>query len=204
MKGWDITLNYLYAYDDFPVAKSVLSIETSGPLLTVSPMYKRYHLTGGTFTNSFGKFTLRGELGFFIDKTFVSPDPTIREGLFKSTQGMGVIGVDYSGISNTTISAQVFEDYVFSNTTVTGRSRNESYVSLLLSRNYKNETITTEVICVQNLNRGDGFVRPKIKYQMLSNLNISLGSDLFYGPASGLFGQFNKMNRGTLTIQWGI
>jgi hypothetical protein len=204
IKGWDVTLNYLYAYDDFPVAQVNVNSDSTGPYLIITPLYKRYHLTGGTFTNSFGKFAVRGEVGVFLDKTFSSSDPAARDGLFKSNQVMGVLGFDYSGISNSLISFQVFEDHVFSDTEIMGRSQSETYASLLLNRNFKNETITAEVIGVQNINRGDGFVRPRVKYQVLSNLNLALGGDVFYGDEKGLFGQFVKRTRVTFNIQWGL
>jgi hypothetical protein len=203
IKGWDITLNYLYMFDDFPVAATSWS-ENPTPTITISPFYKRHHMAGGTFTNSFGKFSVRGELGFFIDKLFSTPDLSKPDGLFKSTQFMGVAGFDYSGISNSLVSVQVFEDYIFKNFAVPGRKRSETYISLLANRTFKNETITAEIIGVQSISSGDGFVRPSLKYQLRSNIILKAGADIFYGPADNFLGQFNKTSRLTLAIQWGI
>lgn len=201
--GWDITLNYLYMFDDFPVAATSVS-ETPSPTITISPFYERHHMAGGTFTNSFGKFSVRGELGFFIDKFFATTDLMKPGGLFKSTQFMGVAGVDYSGISNSLVSMQVFEDFVFKNFAVPGRKRSETYMSVLANRSFSNETITAEIICVQSLSAGDGFVRPSLKYQFKSNVIFKFSSDLFYGSTNRLFGQFSKANRIVLAAQVGI
>ena len=201
IKGWDVTLNYFYHFDDFPVIHAV-----SGPsALALTPIYKRHHLAGGTFSNSFGKVTMRGEIAYAFGKYFsLAGKLPGTQGNFRSDQFMSGLGMDYSGISNTLISVQWFEDYILKNRPVPGRDRLESNLSLLVNRNFKNETITLEVIAVQNLNKGDGFIRPKLKYQLRSNIILSSGIDLFYGSRQRLFGQFKDLNRIGLGIQWGL
>jgi hypothetical protein len=201
--GWDITLNYLYMYDDFPVSKTDFS-DSPIPTVTITPVYKRHHMSGATFTNSFGKFSVRGELGFFIDKFFSTTDASKRDGFFKSTQVMGVAGVDYSGISNSLISVQVFEDYIFRDSPVAGRKQSQTFMSVLANRSFKNETITAEIIGVQSITSGDGFIRPSLRYQYKSNLILKAGADVFYGAANTFLGQFNNKSRVTMGIQWGI
>jgi uncharacterized protein DUF1302 len=202
IKGWDVTLNYLYQYDNFPVAKT--EVDELNNVITITPQFKRYHLLGSSFSNAFGSFTLRGEFGYSIDKYFASATTNVENGIFKSDRIIGVIGVDYSGISNTTLSFQLFEDYLFDNQNASGRKGSETNASFLINRRFANETLTASIICVQNLNEGDGFVRPKLEYLVLNNLTASLGADLFYGDSARLFGQFKNLNRISLSVQWGI
>jgi len=202
IKGWDVTLNYLYQYDNFLVTKT--AVDEINSEISISPIFKRYHLIGGTFSNAFGSFTLRSELGYSMNKYFSSNNLNVAEGIFKSDQIIGVIGIDYSGISNATISVQFFEDYILDNQDVIGRRASETNVSLLINRRFANETITASIICVQNLNIGDGFVRPKIDYLLLNNLTATLGADLFYGDRTRLFGQFNNRNRISLGFHLGV
>ncbi|GAA3614808.1 hypothetical protein Q4Q39_02480 [Flavivirga amylovorans] len=202
LNGWDITVNYLYQYDNFPVAKTM--VDKLNNTMSITPLFKRYHLFGGTFSNAFGSYTLRGELGYSKDKYFSSDNTNISEGIFKSDQIMGVIGVDYSGISNSTLSFQIFEDYIFNNQMASGRQGSETNVSFLVDRRFANETLTASIICVQNLNKCDGFVRPKIEYLVLNNLTAFLGADLFYGDKNRLFGQFKSLNRLSMGLQLGI
>jgi hypothetical protein len=202
IKGWDITLNYLYQYDNFPVAKTV--VDDINNEITITPIFKRYHLFGSSFSNAFGSFTVRGELGYSKDKYFSSSNTNIENGIFKSDQIIGVIGIDYSGISNSTLSFQFFEDYIFDNQEASGRKGSETNASFLINRRFANETLTASIICVQNLNEGDGFIRPKLEYLVLNNLTASLGADLFYGNNTRLFGQFKNKNRISLGLQLGI
>lgn len=117
---------------------------------------------------------------------------------------MGVAGFDYSGISNSLVSVQIFEDFIFENIPVPARKRSATFLSLLLNRSFKNETFTAEIIGVQSISSGDGFVRPSLKYQYKSNIILKAGADIFYGSADTFLGQFNKGSRVTLAVQWGI
>ena len=87
---------------------------------------------------------------------------------------------------------------------ITGRQQAETYVSLLANHSFRNETITAEIIGVQSVSSGDGFVRPSLKYQFRSNVIFKLSGDVFYGSEDRLFGQFSKMNRIVLGVQVGI
>lgn len=204
VKGWDFTLNYLYNYDDFPVASSSFSIINNTPTITISPEYKRYHLAGGTFNKAIKNFTLRGELGYSFQKTFNSTDSNIDNGLIKTDQVASVIGLDYYGVSNTTLSGQVFLDYVLEEYPLIGREQLELNTTFLIGRNFRNETINAELIMVQNLNEGDGFIRPKVSWLAKSNLKLTLGGDFIYGKSNRLFGQYKNQTRLVFNIELGI
>lgn len=42
-RGWDLSLNYFYHYDDAPVVFRTTSLTPQGPLATLSPRYERPH-----------------------------------------------------------------------------------------------------------------------------------------------------------------
>jgi hypothetical protein len=202
--GWDITVNYLYKYDDFPVARTQMIDDPSGQILNVAPAYQRYHLAGSTFSTAKGSFTYRGEVGYYFNREFMTMESSASGGTFKSDQLSGVAGLDYTGISNTMLSAQIFADRITGSFTTIGRQNTETNLTFLVSRNFLNETVTTDFIIVQNLNQGDGFIRPKVKWLAKSNLSIELGGDIIYGSQTRLFGQFRERSRLTLQVQWGI
>lgn len=190
--GWDLTINYLYSYDDFPTYFQSIGARSA---ITVSPNYTRNHLLGGTFSNAFGSVTLRGEMGYFRGKYFSSATTHNDSGLIKANQLMSVIGLDYTGITNTTLSGQLFVDWVNVQESLTGRHEVESTMSLLINRTFLNETLTSDLIWIQNLNRSEGFVQGKIKYLLRSNLNIWVGGEWIYGPDQTSIGQFNDQDR---------
>lgn len=199
LEGWDITLNYLYHYDDFPVAHGKTIQTDSTPTLFITPVYERTHLLGTSFSNAFGSVTLRGEIGYFFGKYF-----STTQGVIRSDQLMGVVGVDYSGISNTTLSAQVFQDWVVKRAPLATREQRETNVSLLLTRHFMNETLTAELIAVQNLDNGAGFSRAKVDYLLASNIKVWVGGEFIYGKKNSLLGQFREEDRVLVGLEWGL
>ena len=219
-KGWDLTFNYLYHYDDVPVLFRDVSFLQIGPKVTVSPRdvsflqigpkvsvspeYKRTHLAGGTFSNAFGSFVIRGELGYFFDKFFVVDNIRDTDGVVEANEFTYVLGIDWSGISDTFLSFQLFQSWMTDNESGIVRDPLETRVSIYASREFLNNTIHTELIWLQNLNRGDGFFRPKISYELRDNLTLKLGFDLFYGTDNGIFGQFDDNDRVIFGVEIGL
>lgn len=203
-KGWDFTLNYLYHYDDIPVAFSDVSISNGKPLITVSPEYKRSHLVGGTFSNAFGNLVIRGEFGYFFNRYFVVDDLDNSDGVVETDEFSYVSGFDWSGFSDTLLSLQFFQGIITDSPSGLIRDRIESNVSLYVSREFMNNVLHTEFIWLQNLNHSDGFFQPGISYELKDNIKLKLGIDLFYGTDKGLFGQFNDKDRIGLGIEVGL
>ena len=200
-KGWDVTLNYFYFYEDIPVVFRTIS---AGPTITLSPKYKRSQLVGGTFSNAFGSLTLRGELGYLFNRFHTVDDVTDLDGVVETDEFAYVLGFDWFGFSDTLLSAQLFQNILTADPSGLLRDRVETNVSFLARRNFRNETIVTEMLWVHNLNDGDGFLRPKVAYELRDNVNVWCGLDLFYGTRNGLFGQFNERDRVLIGAEWGF
>lgn len=203
-KGWDLSFNYLYHYDDIPVLYRSISVGPGGPVITVSPGYERTHLIGGTFSNAFGDFTLRGEIGFSLDKFYSTTDVTDVDGVHQTDEFAYVIGLDWFGLSETLLSVQFFQNILTDDAAGLLRDQVENSVSFLVLRDFRNDTVAVSSIWVHNFNDSDGFVRPKIEYELRDNLNLWAGFDFFYGSSKGLFGQFDHTDRLVAGMEWGF
>lgn len=192
--GWDITLNYLYHYRDFPVPYQDVDLNPAPGGVTIQPEYERSHLLGGTLSNAFGDFTLRAEIGFSTDSFHVAENLSTR-GISNSPELASVLGLDWQGLSDTFISVQWFQSHLFDYDSTTIRDRTEHTMSFLYQRYFASETWKLEVLVLQSLNGHDGLVRPKLTHTLLSNLDIWVGADLFHGNKEGLFGQFDQEDR---------
>jgi len=188
--GWDITVNYLYHYADFPVLYQHLG--TGG--ISIQPEYERSHLIGGTLSNAFGDFTLRAEVGYSTDTFHIARDLTGR-GISNNPEFASVLGLDWQGLSDTFVSVQWFQSYLFDYDPSTVRDRTENTLSFLVQRYFTSETWKLELLVLQSLNDHDGLIRPKLTYSMLSNLDIWVSADIFHGNEDGLFGQFDHADR---------
>ena len=202
--GWDLSLNYLYHYDDFPVAYRALSLTTSGALATVTPRYKRTHLIGGTFSNAFGNVVVRGEISFSSSRFLSTTAPADLDGVVKTQEIGSVLGLDWAGWSETLMSAQLFLNALTDRPSGVFRQQVESILTLLMRRDFFHDQLIAEIIWLQSFNRGDGLVRPKLQYELSSGLLIWIGADVFYGDREGVFGQFDARDRLTLGLEWGF
>lgn len=192
--GWDLTANYLYHFQD----QAILELDRSFSVTRVTPTYERTHLLGFTATNAFGDFVVRGEIGFSSDRYFTSTASL--DGVEKSGELAGVLGLDYSGITDTLVSAQFFQSSVRSSSGML-RKQHERSVTLLLRRNFSNDTLTAQLLAIHNTSDSDGLVQLELSYQLTSNLTLAMGADVFYGAGDGVFGQYSARDRFTSSFE---
>jgi len=204
VKGWDVSLNYLYHYDDMPALKRSISSDADGvPELYVVPKYHRLHTLGGSFNNAVGPITLRGELAYHHGRHFMTDSQDDADGIVKSNQFLIAAGVDWM-FGESLLSMQVFNDRLMKSIPAYNRERNETNISFLAAQELANDDLRLEVLMVQNLNHCDGMIRPKGSYYLKSNVQLSAGFDIFYGDDKGMFGQYKDRTRVFVGLEWGI
>ena len=203
-KGWDLTLNYLYRYDDFPALYRTIRL-LPFPQIDISPEYERTHLIGGTFSNAFGDLTLRGELGYSVDRVYSSGRLLDRDGVYTADEFSYVLGFDWFGISDTFLSFQLFQNFLVDGPDE-GKLRDtvETNLTFTMRRDFRNDTLLLETIWIHNVNDGDGLIRPKISYDLRDNWTLWGGVDYFYGSGNGVFGQFDHRDRVVFGMEWGF
>ena len=121
----------------------------------------------------------------------------------KSPEVSGVVGLDYSGVTDLFISGQFFQNTVTASSDMV-RRRTERSLSLLLRRNFANDTLTFELLAIHNTSGSDGVGQAELSYQLTSNITLAAGADIFYGASEGLFGQFDARDRFSLRVEVGL
>ena len=193
--GWDLSLNYLYHYYDLPVYYQRLSVTPEGPKVFIQPEYERSHLTGGTFSNSFGDLTLRGELGYSTDRFYLTSNISDKDGIVKSDEFSYVLGFDWFGYKDTLLSFQFFQSIVLDSPTGLTRPSVDTTLTFLVQKEFFNDTLKAEILVLQNLKDNDGLIRPKMNYEWIDDFKVWVGADIFHGERKGVFGQFNANDR---------
>lgn len=197
--GWDVTLNYLYQYLNLPV----LSRQAGSEGVIIQPQYERSHLIGGSVSNALGDFTLRAEVGYRTDSYYVTSSAS-NGGVAQQPEIAMVLGLDWQGLSNTLISGQWFQSHLFDYQQATVRDQTDHTFSVLIRRDFINDTWRADLLTLHSLNNGDGVVRPRLKHTLLSALDVWGGLDIFYGNNNGLYGQFDHQDRLVLGFEWGF
>jgi len=194
-QGWDLTLNYLYHYDDTPVLFRTINSTAAGPNISITPKYKRTHLIGGTFSTTYGNLTLRGEVGYLTDKYISTTNLTDTDGVVKTGELKYVLGFDWYGFTDTLLSTQIFQTYINNHEAGMIQAKLNTQLTFLIKQEYMNETLHVEILILQDINYEDGLLRPKLTYEYNDEINIYAGADIFYGNKKGLFGQFKETDR---------
>ncbi|MGR8931657.1 MAG: DUF1302 family protein [Gammaproteobacteria bacterium] len=194
-RGWDITFNYLYQYDNLPALKQRLSLMNGQPLVTVTPEYSRTHVFGSTFSNAFDDWVVRGEFAYFSQHSFIGRDPRLNNGIVQSPELHYVLGLDWNAPADVLVSAQLIQSWMIADSGLSTRDKLDTTFTGVIRRNFMYDTLTAEVLVIANVNHLDGIVRPKVKYQWQDNLTTWIGADIFYGDRLGRFGQFGANDR---------
>ncbi|MBH0178537.1 MAG: hypothetical protein HP491_11895 [Nitrospira sp.] len=202
--GWDLTVNYLYHYADFPVFFQSVLLAPDGATVTVNPRYERNHLIGGSFSNAFGNLTVRGEATYNTDRFVLTTNRNGGDGVIKTGEIAYVIGLDWFGIQDSLVSVQLFQSWLLNPAQGIVREALDTTTTLLLRRHFLNETLEAEMLWLHNVNFGDGLIRPKVSYELRDNMKIWTGFDLLYGDHNGLFGQFDRNDRLVIGMELGL
>jgi hypothetical protein len=203
-RGWDLTANYLYHYDDVPVLRRSLAFRPSGPIGVVDPDYERAHVVGGTASNAFGQLTVRGELAYTTPRWFPSQDDEDPDGVVEADEIGAVLGLDWYGFEDALVSLQVFPSWIPDSAPGLIRDRVDVNLTLLGRRTFRNEALIVEAIWLHNLNQGDGLVRPQVRYELRDELWVWAGLDWFYGTEDGIFGEFDARDRAVVGFEVGF
>lgn len=198
--GWDISLNYAYHYFDKPVTRR--EIAPTG--ITVRQNYERTHLVGGSVSNVFGDFTVRGEVGYSSDRYFLTNDISDVDGVGRTGEFSYVFGLDYQGWRNWFVSAQVFQSIVTGSPPDLVRDDVDTTLTFLLRRDFLNDSVQAEALFIQSLNQHDGVLQASINYEWRSSIQLKLGADIFCGSSVGLYGQFKSNDRISVGIEIGF
>lgn len=204
VQGVDLSLVYLYRYDDRPVFRASEIDSPQGPVLFFTPQYKRTHLVGGTFSTAWGNLTVRGEAALQTDRFLSTTDPSDGDALVEEPELSTVLGLDWFGFRRTFLSLQVFQTFLLGNASGLLQDRVDTNFTFFAQRSFRHERVRLEGIWLQNLNDGDGLLRPRVVVEVRDGVDVWLGGDVFYGNRDGIFGQFDAKDRVTLGVQWGF
>ena len=108
-KGWDLTANYLYRYDDRPVISGRAPVTLDAAIPSLSAAFKRSHVGGASFATAYGPVALRGEIAATFDLFLPAKDPPTAAPV-RTPVIAYVIGCDWLAPGRLLLSAQVFQD----------------------------------------------------------------------------------------------
>ena len=193
--GWDISGFYYTANDPSAAFSRQISMLPT-PTITYEPIHKRIHQLGGTLGKDLGPMLLKGEAIYTKNKLFITTNAAAdADWLVEQDMLDYVIGLEWSFPKETRFNVQLFQRWFPDHDAGIVPHTTESGVSLLLSTQALHPRLEPELLLVRSLNRNDWSAQLKITWKMDGNWRLAAGADIFEGPATGLFGQFDSKDR---------
>ena len=202
--GWDLALHYLYHYEDFPVPSRRLHRRGGIPTWVVTPEYRRTHLIGGSASNAFGDFTVRGEAGYTTTRSYPSSGPAAADGTVRGGELSSVLGLDWYGLDETVVSLQLFHSVFLGADRPSTRPRHGGFATLLLQRDFWHDALRCQASAIYNLRDRDSLLRWEVRYELRTGVELRLGGAWFQGRRVGFLGQFDHRDRVRLGLRFGF
>jgi len=169
---------------------------------TVTLFYPRIRVVGGDVAKNWGRFGLRAEGSYtFQENTVVSPFPPRQNVLAV------VAGMDRSWLEYLNVNLQYLGRYqarfvdpraitdpavrsvgILRSLLIQQQARIQNGMSARVSYKWFHETLEAEVHGVTWFAGGGFLVAPRAAYAINDNVKVSIGADLYRGPADSLFG----------------
>jgi hypothetical protein len=190
--GWDISGFYYTAND----TSAAFSRQTITPTtLLYEPIHKRIHQVGVTLGKDLGPMVLKAEAIFTKDKLFSTSRATDSDGLVKQDTLDYIVGLEWSFPQETRFNVQLFQRWYTNHDAGLIPAELESGASVMLSTQALHPRLEPEILFIRSLNRDDWSAQLKLTWKLDGNWRLAAGADIFSGPATGLFGQFDNKDR---------
>jgi hypothetical protein len=158
------------------------------------PRHDRIWQAGGTVAKDLGTFVLKAEAVYTDGRHFNVTNLSAGDGLVQQNTLDWVVGLDFNPTSETRLNTQLFQRIFFDHAPDTLFDQYESGISLLVNHKFPHNW-EAEALLIHSLNRSDWMARPKVTWGFQPNWRMNMGVDVFSGPPTGLFGQYDNKDR---------
>jgi len=194
--GWDLSAFYYHSVDIQPTFYRTIIAAPVAPVPTAlfTPRHDKIDQIGGTLSKDFSDFLLKGEAVFTHGRKFNVTRLSQDDGLVASNTFDWIAGLEFTPFADGRFNVQLFQRYYASHDPDMIPDRTESGVTLLLSGKPR-RNVEVQGLLISSLNRSDWLFRPKLTWNLEKNWRWVFGVDVFHGPTTGLFGQYDDKDR---------
>ncbi|MGA7178248.1 MAG: DUF1302 family protein [Thiobacillaceae bacterium] len=191
--GWDLSGFYYTPMDPSAAFKRLTPL--TDPTILYQPIHNRIHQTGATLGKDLGPMVLKAEAVYTQDKLFSVTNPSSADGLVQQDFLDYIVGLEWSFPQETRFNVQLYQRWFPDHNPSLMLDKTESGISVLLSTKALHPRIEPELLLIHSLNRNDWLAEPKVTWQLDGNWQLRAGADIFSGPSTGLFGEFDNQDR---------
>lgn len=187
--GWDLSGFYYTSMDS---AATYLRDAVAKDVFT--PVHGRIWQGGGSLAKDLGSFVLKAEAVYSHGRRYNVVNLTDSDGVVKQNTLDWAVGLDFNPDADTRLNTQFFQRVYFDHDPDINFDQFENGFSVLLHHDFPRKW-EAEVLLISSLNRRDWLLRPKVAWRFQPNWRLSMGLDIFDGPTTGIFGQYDAQDR---------
>jgi len=191
--GQDLGFIYYYGHLRQP---TVYATSTTLTVDTLKMQYDRVQVFGLEYGSVLAGFNLRGEAGYFMTDDFDGSDPNVANPSFQflagfdrglplhnlniNIQDMGKLTLMTNDLNVMDVDYNKDDEYL------------NNYLVTKISDTFNHEKVKPEVVTFLETRDWDGFVRPKVEWEINGNYSLSMAATFYFGDEDTDFGQFDK------------
>lgn len=182
--GWDLSGFY---YTSMNNAATFYQVAAD----VYEPRHDRIWQLGGSVAKDLGVAVLKAEAVYTRGRRFnlMTTGDVVKQPMLD-----WALGFDINPDTDTRLNAQFFQSRIFDHESDILPDRVENGVSLYVTRALPNKW-RAEILLMSSINRTDWLARPKVSWGFQPNWKLTFGADVFSGPDTGFFGQYDAQDR---------
>ena len=208
---WDLTLldtelslSYLYTWDDFPVIFRTVKIGGRDPLFY--PTYTRINMYGLTAVKQLGSYIVKGEFAYVTDKFFGRSNTADVDGdLIVDTNGEAQknhirwgLGTDFVVLGwDAAVGVMQWIILDYEDTLI--QDRLDTSYNVFLRKEFPRVSLTFQMLYIYFKSLSESYLKPKLFFQVTNRFQIAVGMDLFSGAKSD-FGSSAQNSAGDFAV----
>lgn len=196
VQGWDLSFVYFRGFNDVP--RLTLTTGTTGFLAI--PVFDRISAYGMGFATSMNDTNIQGEV------LYLETEGNVDDDYIQYLAGIDYTFSEIIGYNDLTIIIEYARETIISGAvkelsgivppTLSDGQKRVLTNSILNKMIYEfSDTMKVEFVGVYNFDDEDVFIRPKMFYDIKTDITLSFGFDFFLGGKSTFFGQFDHNDR---------
>ncbi|NOZ03903.1 MAG: DUF1302 domain-containing protein [FCB group bacterium] len=205
IKSIDFTLSWFRTWDDYPTFRQYYqpTQNPSAPFnVTITPVYDRINVYGGTFSTTVGSVVLRGEGAFYQNRNFYTADPRDGDRVVQKDFLNYMIGAEISP-GNRFLSGQFVQEIIPDYDDQLVLNKTTDMGTILMTRTFFNETVKQELFLIYNFTDEDYLGRVRFYYYPSDGIEVIVGTDILGGKKKDtLFGQFDENDNFYLKVKY--
>ncbi len=187
--GWDLSANYYYGWKDTPNAlRNLLP-----GVMQIQLKHFRMHTLGGSFSNAFGAYVLRGEVAVNLREGIDARGTTFADTVQRKRTFNAALAVEWHQY-NWTVTPQLFIRHIHSWNPALLEPKDSGFWTLRIATDFMHEKLKPELILLADWAAGGWLARPKASYEWNDQITTTVGADIF-GGNHGFLGQFTNNDR---------